>query len=57
MSSAWNPITKEGIQGYGGSYMYGKTQAERALWDFAAENKSLDVTTCKSIGVVLLGPS
>lgn len=36
--------------------MYGKTQAERALWDFAAENKDIDVTTCKSVAVVLLIP-
>lgn len=57
MNSAWNPITKEGIQGYGGSYVYGKTQAEKALWDFAAENKNLDVTTCKSIGVACSLPT
>lgn len=56
--SAWNPITKDDMKAmaFGGSYIYGKTQAEKALWEFAAEHKDLDVTTCKLLAVVALYP-
>jgi nucleoside-diphosphate-sugar epimerase len=31
------------------TYAASKTLAERAVWDFAAQHKELDITTCKPL--------
>ncbi|KIM83315.1 hypothetical protein PILCRDRAFT_440081 [Piloderma croceum F 1598] len=43
----WNPLTREeALKGTDmATYSVSKTLAERALWDFAAQHKELDITT------------
>jgi hypothetical protein len=45
----WNPVTKEdALKGSDmDTYSASKTLAEQALWEFAAQHKDLDITTCK----------
>lgn len=45
--SAWTSITKDDIDSPASAYLFGKTQAERAVWEFAAEHKHIDVTVGK----------
>jgi nucleoside-diphosphate-sugar epimerase len=49
--SDWNPITREeALKGSDmATYAASKTLAEHAVWDFAAQHKELDITTCKPL--------
>jgi hypothetical protein len=57
--SDWNPLTREeALKGSDmATYAASKTLAERALWDFAAQHKELDITTRKSLYHIPLSES
>ena len=53
ISTDWNPVTKElALQGTS-TYAAAKKFAELAVWEWAEAHPDVDVTTSKSISLVL----